>query len=592
MGSQVMSGWLRKTLLVVLASSCGQEKPTGPWLVQRPPSDAAAALARVSTGNVSRKNGAGKTVAVPQQQAQGAFVLWEHGPGTAQLTIDVAGQSSPLVGTSVGTTAVESTAWRHLRADLPQASAGASLTYMSQDESVLRSLPRIYSQRDRTPRPSVVWIVLDTVRADYLGCYGHDRPTSPHMDKLASRSLVFERAISPASWTLPAMTSMLTGLYGESHGVLHTEHQLDGSYVSFVEVLAAAGYTTGAVVSGTFTDSMWGFDQGFDEYDDLGMVVDDRDGGQATIEAMEQGAHRRVTSPEVTDRALHFLERNQDKRFFLMAHYFDPHQDFVEHKGVSERFGPRPAASKAFGNLDPDRAATARLRGLYEGEIAFTDHHLGRLLERLQEPPFGGNVVIVITSDHGEEFYERQWLGHGNSLFNELVHVPLLVHVPGVEARRVKTPVTTLDLAPTLLELCAIGNEFGQGRSLVELFEQEAQESPRSIYSSLFQSIAPESGDISPQIGFRVDRKNSAAVKDERLSAMGELLFDWEQDPAQERNLGRTQPARARKLLEKYERERPRLVELQGQPGQLEFSEDVLKALHGLGYAGEGKDED
>jgi arylsulfatase A-like enzyme len=163
--------------------------------------------------------------------------------------------------------------------------------------------------------------------------------------------------------------------------------------------------------------------------------------------------------------------------------------------------------------------------------------------------------------------------------------------VPGVEPRRVQTPVTTLDLAPTLLELCAVGHEFGQGESLVKLFEKEALENPRAIYSSLFNSLAPATGASSPQIGFRVDRKHSSALKDDRLQAMGELLFDWQQDPKQERNLGRAQPARARRLLEHYENHPPRLVETGGHPGKLEFSAEVLKALHGLGYAGEREED-
>jgi len=427
------------------------------------------------------------------------------------------------------------------------------------------------------------------VRADYLGCYGHDRPTSPHIDALAGRSVVFERALSPASWTLPAMASMLTGLYGESHGVLHTNQRLDGRFTTFVELFASAGYTTAAVVSGTFTDSFWGFDQGFDEYDDLGMVIDDEAGGSTEIAAMEQHAHKRITSPAVTDRALAFLERNADRRFLLLAHYFDPHQDYMPHPGLSQRFGPRPAALASFGKHDPDPSATARLRGAYEAEIAFTDQELGRLLARLDQAPLRDHVVVVISADHGEEFYERQWLGHGNSLFNELVHVPLILHVPGVPARRVSDPVSSLDLAPTLLELCGLPAEFGQGTSLVPLFAPDAEPTERAVFSSLFPSLAPGAGRTAAQVAYRVDLGDAAAMRDERLPQIPQFLFQWSSDPLQDKNLGRRESARARDLLAIYERARPGLLELRGRPDLLKLSPAVLRTLRGLGYVGTDK---
>jgi choline-sulfatase len=539
-----------------ILTACAPTEAEGPWLVTRP-----AAAGRASFGNVSRPVSTEQRLQGPLAPAPGAFAEWEVGSGQG---------------------------WSARRIPLDQ-EGGATSVELDSDPEAIRSAARLYTRRDTAERFSVVWIVLDTVRADYLGCYGHDRPTSPRIDALAREGLVFERAVSPASWTLPAVASMLTGLYAESHGVLHTEHKLGPGALSFVEVLAGAGYTTGAVVSGTFTDSFWGFDQGFDEYDDLGMVVDDAVGGSTEIAAMEARAHRRVTSPEVTGRALDFLERNQDRRFFLLAHYFDPHQDFVEHAGFSERFGPRPAADGRFGRYDPDPAATARLRGLYEGEIAFTDHHIGRLLERLSDAPFAENVVVVITADHGEEFYERQWLGHGNTLFNELVRVPLVISVPGVAARRVTDPVTTVDLAPTLLELCGLGSEFGQGESLVRLFE--AAGPARAVYTSLFPSLAAEDGQLAVQTAFRVDRDDRAAIRDERLVGdVGELLFEWPADPLQLKNLGSQASALPRALLELYERERPRLIELRTSSERLELSPEILKALRGLGYAGEDGD--
>jgi arylsulfatase A-like enzyme len=563
--------------------------------------DFAAPARRSSTANVSRPAGEQSSLLLRAGLEPGAFVEWELGPvvaGTPDpslvLECDDSRRVLELRVEPVGSAAGPPSAWRRFRAPLaelvssetPESPASLEYRPRERDSGPLRSRPRVYGHRDRGRHPSVVWIVLDTVRADYLGCYGHDRPTSPRIDAFARRSLLFERAVSPASWTLPAMASMLTGLYGESHGVLHTEQRLDGRFTSVVELFASAGYTTGAVVSGTFTDSFWGFDQGFDEYDDLGMVVDDEDGGSTAVAAMERRAHRRITSPEVTERALAFLERHLDKRFFLLAHYFDPHQDFVVHPGLTERFGPRPAASTDFGGQDPDPARTARLRADYEGEIAFTDEHLGRLLARLEASPFQGEVVIVISADHGEEFYERQWLGHGNSLFNELVHVPLILHVPGVSPRRSAEPVSTLDLAPTLLELCGLPADFGQGRSLVPLFAAGGTRPERAVYSSLFASLAPAPGETGPQLAWRVDQGDDAVLRDERQPQVPYFLFHWPDDPLQERSLGPRGSARARELLATYERARPGLLELRGRPDLLQLSPELLETLRALGYVG------
>jgi len=571
--------------LLGFLSSCGQAQEERPWVVTR----SEAASARASTANVSRPVGEARTIALPNSISSGAFVEWELGPAISsesdpQLELSRKGEQAALPAESLPA-ADEPDGWRRFRAALPAEAAGASLVWSTATGEVLRSAPRVHARRDEVSRPSLVWIVIDTLRADYLGCYGHDRPTSPRIDELAAEGVVFEHAISPASWTLPAMASMLTGLYGEGHGLLHTEHRLAPDQLSFVEVLAGSGYTTGAVVSGTFTDSFWGFDQGFDEYDDLGMVVDDRSGGATTIEAMKERAHRRVTSTEVSDRALDFVRRQAGRRFFLLAHYFDPHQDFVEHAGLSERFEPRGSAAPAFGLRDPDPEATALLRGLYEGEIAFTDRHVGRLLDGLEELSGDEEVVIVLTSDHGEEFYERQWLGHGNTLFNEVLRVPLVLRVPGASPGRVRDSVTTLDVAPTLLELAGLGDAFGEGRSLLPWLRGESGGEAREVFASLYPSFAPETGETAAEVAIRVDSGREAAVRDSRLPAP--LLFDCGEDPLQIEDLGRERAERLRILLERYELARARLVAPRSSPERLDLSPEVLEALRGLGYAGE-----
>jgi arylsulfatase A-like enzyme len=302
-------------------------------------------------------------------------------------------------------------------------------------------------------------VVVDTLRADRLGCYGAERDTSPSLDALARGGVRFERAYATAPWTKPAVASMFTGLYPAAHGAGRVKNALPEGARTLAEILREAGYRSAGVVSHDVVRAVNGFAQGFDRY----------------LES-EAGGHDHVSTPGVTEQALAELAdlAAGDAPFFLFVHYFDPHYNYKRHPGVgfaAERAGrldgSQPLVSLRRWGEDLSDAELGFLRDLYDEEIRFTDAGIGRLLEGLERSGRGGNTYVVATADHGEAFLEHGWLGHTRSLYDVLLRVPLLVRGPGLDPRVVEEPVSLVGLLPTVLDL--LGVEPPQGLHGVSL---------------------------------------------------------------------------------------------------------------------------
>jgi arylsulfatase len=302
--------------------------------------------------------------------------------------------------------------------------------------------------RPGTP-PSVLLIVIDTLRADHLGCYGYARNTSPSIDALARRSLLFRNAASAAPWTTPAMGAILSGLHPGAFGLTSEPVVLAPDLPSLPKSLQALGYTTYGVVSHFYIGRKYGFDQGFESWNE------DHAGG-----------HTYVSSPGVTDEALEALRRARARRpFFLFVHYFDPHYDYLEHEHRFSADYEGDFRSHGDNMLELRRAAlegrfserdVQHLNDLYDSEIRFTDDHVGRLLDWLERHDLYDETLIILTGDHGEAFLDRddRWIGHTRTLFQELIHVPLLIKLPGSrEAREIESQVSTVDLFPTVMDV-------------------------------------------------------------------------------------------------------------------------------------------
>ncbi len=310
------------------------------------------------------------------------------------------------------------------------------------------------------PARNAILISIDTLRPDHLGCYGYGRDTSPNLDKLAARSVRFDRALSVSSWTLPSHASLLTGLYPAEHGVRGELNALPPSANTIGRLLRKDGFDTFAAVSHPYLSRRWGFDNGF---------AGDFDESEAT------GSTNHPVASGVVDSAIEWLDRrSDDRRFFMWLHIFDPHWDYDPPSPYDSLFDPdyqgttegkyvsiKPYIKAVAGYEHPPPLAERDLEhiiALYDGEIAYVDANLGRLFSRLAAAGLDRDTVILVVADHGEEFMEHGSLeGHQWTLYEEVVRVPLIVYVPGLEGGRVVTTVvSTVGVAPTVLDLLGV----------------------------------------------------------------------------------------------------------------------------------------
>ena len=311
--------------------------------------------------------------------------------------------------------------------------------------------------------PNILLISIDSLRADHLGCYGYERPTSPAIDALGKQGVVFERAISQAPWTLPSHASLLTSLYGRTHQTNDISRQLPPGIPTLASTLTVAGYDTSAVVSGTFMKTRFGLNSGFAHYDDEIAEFDHR------------RSHETVTSPAIHRKAEEILSRAQEP-FMLFLHYWDVHYDYAPPPPYDTQFDPGyggKLTSKGFlknKRIKPgmSEADLQHVVALYDGEIAWVDAHIAKLMATLEASGLDERTIVILTADHGDEFFEHGGKGHSHSLYAELVNVPLIIRGPGITpGLRVATPVELIDIMPTILDLVNAGSLDGlQGRSL------------------------------------------------------------------------------------------------------------------------------
>src|SRR5882672_5565617 len=278
-------------------------------------------------------------------------------------------------------------------------------------------------------RPNVILITIDTLRADHVGCYGAQSVKTPTLDGLAHDGIVFERAISQVPLTWPSHAVILTGTYPFQNGVQDfTGQPLAPQFRSVAQAFKQAGYSTGAVVSAFVLDRSWGLGRGFDFYDDAfsAETFQKKDIGLVDRRAEESVAH-----------ALAWLKKTPRRPFFLWLHLYDPHNPY-----------------------DPPEPYTTDDKGhLYDGEIAYADHELGKLIAWLQQSKLYGSSVIVATSDHGESLGEHGEDEHGFFIYNATVHVPLIVKPSagsGISTQRRRDPVETTSVAASLIQLAGV----------------------------------------------------------------------------------------------------------------------------------------
>ena len=398
-------------------------------------------------------------------------------------------------------------------------------------------------------RPNILLISIDTLRADHLGCYGYDRPTSPNIDSLARKGVLFEDAFSPASWTLPGHMSIFTSLYPSFHKLTHNAMlgnlRLDSSERTITELLRGLGYRTASFVTHPFLAAAWGFDRGFDLY-----------------VRKETGL---ANAAEQTERALRWLEWHlyherrglEPSGFFLFLHYIDPHETYKAPQPFRDRYTGsyegqlRPDDHLVTVFLENDFESQADYQytlALYDGEISYVDHEIGRLLRSLDDLGLLDSTVIVLTSDHGEEFKEHGGMGHATTVYAEQLHVPLIISYPaGIAAgQRVSSQASLVDIYPTLLGL--IGEEIpveAQGIDLGRFLGKNTSNGrvvkPQraAVPPVQFAELGPLARSQEPPFYKRAIRANKYKLI-LNYGARGQPtkeLFDITTDPEEQRNL-------------------------------------------------------
>ncbi len=347
-------------------------------------------------------------------------------------------------------------------------SLGASLQSRAESEPRVDAEPmsKTDSSTETTP-VQVILITLDTLRADRLGVYGHDAPTSPFIDALAKEAAVFADVTCSMPTTLPSHLSIFTGMTPTQHGITQNGMVPTRDQTSIFELLEERGARTAAVVSaGVLAEKFL-----------THMGIDDFFYGSGTIPATHQ-----IPGDTVTDQGIRWLSEHADEPFALWLHYFDPHEPYTPPPKLAERFsegyeGPLDNAltAKWLRSLNAKKGPQLTERDhqhvldLYDAEIAFLDAQLGRLFAFLKERQLWDKTLIVLTADHGQAHGEKGFWGHGWKLFEPVIKVPLLIKLPQQEtASRIHHPVETLDIFSTLTAYYGLEPmRQGNGRSLL-----------------------------------------------------------------------------------------------------------------------------
>jgi arylsulfatase A-like enzyme len=377
-----------------------------------------------------------------------------------------------------------------------------------------------------TSRPPVIVVLVDTLRADHLSTYGYDKPTSPVLDRFALDAITFTRAYAQSPWTRPSCGAIFTGRLPPEIGLRGIYDALAPSARTIPEFLKAEGYTTAGIVSSVHVSAAYGFDRGFDSLD-IGPSYVMWAGVRAPLVRLRilrdrdrEGLYPRYDARELTDRAIRWLDgHDREKPFFLYLHYSDPHapyrpaedrwRDFAGAAGALEK---PPATPPAQGTpLTPERRLALVAR--YDAEIAYFDRQFGRLLTHLQALRLYDPALIFVMADHGEEFFEHQGWGHGQSLFDELLRIPLMMKRPNENRRgeRDDRLASSMDVLGTIREvLGARWNPEPTAPSLLSapkndrsVLAYKDQEPPhaRAIYvgrQKIIQTLG-ESGEITAQ---------------------------------------------------------------------------------------------
>jgi arylsulfatase A-like enzyme len=450
------------------------------------------------------------------------------------------------------------------------------------------------AKRATGPAPNVVLISIDTLRRDHVGCYGYPRPTTPNVDRLASEGAVFENMISSASWTLPAHAAMLTGLADTVHGALDTDRKLADDRETLAERLKAVGYTTAGFFSGPTLHPAYGLGQGFDTYVDctaypeLNAASAQQGKGIAVGSPLQVAAMHDVSSPRVYAAFQAWMKEPHPRPFFLFLHFYDPHFDFIPPPPYDTLFDPNYQGTVTGQNFIFDDQVNAQmprrdldhLIALYDGEIAWTDAHVGKVLDDLDAAGLRDSTLVVLLADHGIEFFEHNGKGHRHTLFDELIRIPFILRYPGhvPSGQRYGQQTSMIDVVPTVLELVGLPAATNvMGQSVVPLLKGGKLAQDNLAVSELF----------SLGRAFRAFRRLDRKLIRQEPTGKA-LVFDLKADPGERTPVGDASSVLAQAARHDAEQGSQWLVNflktLPRNTGGPELPDKVRKQLESLGY--------
>jgi arylsulfatase A-like enzyme/uncharacterized membrane protein YbhN (UPF0104 family) len=434
---------------------------------------------------------------------------------------------------------------------------------------------------------NVLFLVVDTLRADHLPLYGYENGSTPNLDRLAEDAIRFDQAFTNSSWTRPSFASILTGRLPSSHGVMAKSDALPDAVTTLPEALKGAGYTTGGYATNFNVAPYFNFHQGFDEYaylePEFVLGADDASAKLLLMQFIRQRIEKmRAMQGEVLPGTAYqdaetvngavtsWIDRQPASPWFLFVGYMDPHDPYFSHPYDGSGY-----ARAAHQHPDPSEAPA--LTALYDGEISYWDAELGKLLDDLHERGLYDDLTIIVTSDHGEEFNDHGGFWHGTTLYDEQVHVPLFVKLP--QARRggtvVRHWVQSIDLMPTVLKLVEVAiPEGAQGGDLFTgtdvVYAEESHE------GNVLESVRELDGTDEYKM-ITANRDNPRGLKPLEL-------YRVDLDRAEQDNLAPTSPDQVRMATKALLQQRALAKQHAVAADSVELDEDIAAHLEAIGY--------
>lgn len=488
-------------------------------------------------------------------------------------------------------------------------------------------------------KKNVILITIDTLRQDSLKCYGYSRETSPFIDSIADKGILFENCVSQSPWTLPSHASIFTSKYPSEHGAYNSEkgvsssgwaelkaNPLPDSAHTMAEFFSENGYLTSAFIGGDFLNSSFNINQGFDYYNEnlppfispffdklvflkfflrIGIIKNDnatrimnsvliplsnRIYGESFVIPVRRDIPIGKRADEINPVLFKWLNDYSEFSFFLFINYFDPHDPY-DAPGEYKNFFPNTYTGDVDGYTNRitmenfNKEDISNLRDLYDGEIRFTDSQIEKLFNKLELLGIKNETLVIITSDHGEAFGEHGFRGHARTLYNELINVPLIIYAPWITEKpvRIKEDVELVDILPTVTEITGIKhNGTFSGKSLLPFIKGTLSENNKDYsVSQFFKNDFLKRWDYRYGITCASAKINNFKFID-NLDGDPEL-YDLITDPGEINNIADSKP----ELIDNYRKILSGIPSIKIEPDEISYNEvkkDIKERLKALGY--------